>query len=170
MQHINTQLKEKIRFGLINIAKDSLRQAAKEYHQNLVGNIIYNIYNSPTSPYYTRTEGFLKSISQGFDLIIDADGGFELHLEDDRLLKASNGSRGQFGHHKSFPWDEPYPSNEEVKENLFDWLNDGFTILGKKTHPGYDFDIPEEEFWNKFIELFDEKAEHFILEVFKRGG
>lgn len=167
---MNNQLKEKIRAGIYNILQDSLRQAAKEYHQELLGNIVHSIYDAPASPYYDRNQGFLKSVSQGFDLTIDANGDFELHFTDDKLIKASNGAKRKFGHHKSFPWNDPYPSNAEVRESLFDWLNEGFTILGKRFHEGYNFDIPEEEFWDRFIGLSIERINNFLLEITKRGG
>lgn len=167
---MNSQLYEKIQSGIYNIMEESLKQAAREYHRNLVGNIVQNIYNAPNSPYYDRTQNFLKSISQGFNLVIDASGEFEIQFADDRYIKAFNGKKGKFGHHKSFPWDDPYPTNSEVRENLFDWLNDGFTILGKRGHPGYHFDIPEEEFWGRFEELFKTKLVTFLREISKRGG
>ena len=52
-----------------------------------------------------------------------------------------NGKKRKFGHHKSFPWGNPYPDNDDVRENLYTWLNEGFTILGKKYHKGFNFDI-----------------------------
>lgn len=167
---MNNQTYNRIYNGIYNIVVDSLRQAAKEYHQKILGNVVQNIYNSPVSPYYDRTEGFLKSVSQGFNLKIDANGNFEIQLVDDKFIKASNGKKRKFGHHKSFPWDEPYPSNEEVRENLFEWLDEGFTILGKKHHSGYYFDVAEEEFWNRFKELFEGKLTRFLQEIAKKGG
>ena len=151
---------------MANILRDCLEQAAKEYHQKLLGNIYYSIYNAPSSPYYDRTKGFLKSISHGFDFNIDANGDFTLSFSDESLIKARIGKKGKFGHHKSFPWNEPYPDNMTVKENLFDWLNEGFTILGKRYHDGYNFDVDESEFWDRFIELSINKIE----ETLKRGG
>ena len=145
----------------------ALKQTIDEFSQNIRKNVLSNVYGTPEKKYYKRTGDFLRAVSSP-SLNINGAGDFYIEWYDTDKIKSKNGvaTRSKFGNyymltfgaHRSWPWDNPKPSDSEVRENLYDWLNDGFTILGKRYHSGYNFDIdtefsPGKDFYNRFIEL-----------------
>lgn len=124
---------------VINAIATAFTKAIEDASLEMTANVEEKIYGSKPTRYYDRTSDFLKSVANPKIKIVGEE--FEAYLYNKDFIRSRNGAKGKFGHHKSFPWSEPYPSNEYVKENLFDWLNDGFTILGKRRHLGFDFDF-----------------------------
>ena len=151
----------------------AFRKTIEEFSEIISGNVRAKIYSRPARKYYVRTGNFLEATSNP---IIEKRGNkYYYDFLDERRIKSRNGigklSRFgnyymlTFGQHRSWPWDEPDPSDAEVKENLYDWLNDGFTILGKKYHGGFNFDVNTD-----FVQgtpLYDRFLENAIMEIKK---
>lgn len=156
--------------------KEALKETVDEFSQNIKRNVSSNIYGTPEKKYYKRTGDFLRAVSSP-SLNINSSGDFYIDWYDENKIKSRNGVAARskkgnyymltFGAHRSWPWDSPDPSDSEVKENIYDWLNDGFTILGKRYHPGFNFDVdtefsPGTDFYNRFIELSVQKIRGII--------
>ncbi len=149
---------------VLSCLKKALEKTFYEFSKKLQESISTNIYQKPKSLYYDRTGEFLQSVKEPI-LDIKSNGTFTFDFYDTDVIKSKNGTKGKFGHHKSFPWKAPYPSNEEVKDNLYSWLDEGFTILGHMYHEGFNFDVGTAfEKGSPFYERFVENA---ILEIKK---
>lgn len=131
----------------------AFERAVKKISEERAKDIYNAIYRTPNkSGRYERTGGFLNSIRYP---VLEDDGDDLIAMQNFSLIKPHNGRRKRniyggwtmitFGHYRSWPWDSPYPSDAEVRENLYDWLNDGFTIFKKVSHPGFDFDEDYED-------------------------
>lgn len=147
--------------------KIALNQAVEEFAEIIASNVHASIYQQPASRYYVRSGNFYDAVSHPV-IHMNSRGSGSIEWYDKSRIKSRNGVAKKsrfgnyymltFGQHRSWPWDEPNPSDAEVKENLYDWLNEGFTILGKKIHRGYYFDIdtdfkPGTELYERFLEI-----------------
>lgn len=150
----------------IQIIEESFEEAVKEYSEKLANNVWQKIYSQGPYQYYEpRTGEFFLSVYNPDIQIINHKATFDLYNTD--YIHAANGNLStgwQFGRHRSFPWNKPHPSDKVVRENLFDWLNEGFTILGKKEHPGFHFFNKNENFEEEIRKIMKKK----VLEKVKR--
>jgi hypothetical protein len=167
-------LKAIIEQELDNAFIEVMESFKKHEVKDIVSAINRKIYLSRPSKYYDRTgdlkrafENFKYNISESYDWDTDFYNPGEIHSFDGVMKVSRRGKpyMKKLGHHRSWPWTSPSPDDEEVKENLPYWLNDGFTILKKKYHPGYDF-LPDEDFEK---EVFDMLVDLATKKLIKKG-
>lgn len=145
------------------IIEESFREAIKEYSDILAGSVYNTIYRTHQSGWYDRTGDFFLSVSNPYFEIGNDTIAFDVYNTD--YIHARNGTLGKLGHHRSFPWSRPHPSDKVVRENLFDWLNNGFTILGKKRHPGFHFFNNNMDLTQRLTKMIAQKMYQKIKEV-----
>ena len=105
--------------------------------KEIIRNVNGSIYNIEPSSRYDRTGQFVNAIANS-KYSIDNNWNWYGLFYNKSYVRSSNGASNKFGHHKSFPWDEPDPDNDTVKTMLPLWLSGGFQIF-KKYHEGYHF-------------------------------
>lgn len=149
----------------IQIIEESFEEAVKEYSEILAGSVYHQIYSNGPYNWYDRTGEFFLAVSNPYIEIINHKASFDLYNTNFINSRNADTSFGwKFGHHRSFPWERPHPSDKVVRKNLFDWLNEGFTILGKKWHPGFHFFNKSADIEKRIREIMKKK----ILEKVKK--
>ena len=153
---------------IMNLAYDVMEEAfdkvMKDIGKNVYARVESNIYGTPESSHYDRIGDFKRAIANfNYD-------PKELEWDDffynQAKIRSLNGKKGMFGHHKSFPWNEPYPDNETVKEYLPLWLNNGWKIF-KNRHRGYKF-LPYRNNKQDTMETILEKEGSYVTKKFAK--
>jgi len=121
---------------LDDIMDESFNEVMEDIRAGVLANVNSKIYGSKESDYYDRIGDFKRAISNFFynPKDLEWDDFFYNQIK----VRSWRGKPGKFGHHRSFPWDNPNPNDATVKELLPFWLNNGWRVFSRR-HRGYHF-------------------------------
>jgi len=167
---------------LIKIVKDAVLKSyervlsqKKRESKGIASSIYHDVYGTPEGKYYERTGELYKSFNNFEYEVSQTQLWWNESFYDTTQIHHRNGTRTRtktggwrlikFGHHRSWPWDNPYPSDSEILEELPMYVSWGFHIFKKRYHrPLTNANI---EMWmideGLFGEEIDELAEEELV-------